>query len=284
MYNAKEIGVRISNLRKQQNWTQKELAEKLCLSSSAISKWENGDATPDIYRMYELSELFGVTVADMIGVESQEEAEREIARLQAQVMDHKRRMKYVWICGFFMLCLLVLAGIFLVKRIQKTEPVIVGIAKLQDYVLTLQLIEGSYETDLQMGPYFGGGWTGQYELVLHDAESSEVITRHALAEWQQELIFTEEFPIQLADYNEDGIMEFLIGQYGCSNYNFYRIYYITPELEIGYYEEIGELMITSKEMSPVLERNEDGTLYSYYNNAGGNTVTGVIANEAFINN
>ena len=38
-----EIGKIILRLRKQREWTQAELAKKLCVSDKAVSKWENGN-------------------------------------------------------------------------------------------------------------------------------------------------------------------------------------------------------------------------------------------------
>lgn len=38
-----KFGTFVSELRKEKGITQKELAEKLCISDKAISKWETGD-------------------------------------------------------------------------------------------------------------------------------------------------------------------------------------------------------------------------------------------------
>lgn len=45
---ALETGKRIQNLRKQHCWTQKALAEQLCVSDKAVSKWERGLNFPDM--------------------------------------------------------------------------------------------------------------------------------------------------------------------------------------------------------------------------------------------
>ena len=42
-----KIGKFIATCRKKQNLTQAELAEKLCITDRAISKWENGRGMPD---------------------------------------------------------------------------------------------------------------------------------------------------------------------------------------------------------------------------------------------
>ena len=43
MVDTKKVGVFIAQCRKEHNWTQKELGEKL-----GVSKWENGRSFPDI--------------------------------------------------------------------------------------------------------------------------------------------------------------------------------------------------------------------------------------------
>lgn len=56
------IGKRISKLRKDLNMTQNDLAEKLCISNKAISKWEMENGTPNIEFLPEISNIFGVSI------------------------------------------------------------------------------------------------------------------------------------------------------------------------------------------------------------------------------
>jgi transcriptional regulator with XRE-family HTH domain len=56
------IAENIAELRRGARLTQAELAEKLNYSDKAISKWERGDSIPDVLVLYELAELFSVTV------------------------------------------------------------------------------------------------------------------------------------------------------------------------------------------------------------------------------
>lgn len=46
--------------------TQEELAEKLNVSRQAITKWEAGDGMPDIENLKQLSELFNVTIDELV--------------------------------------------------------------------------------------------------------------------------------------------------------------------------------------------------------------------------
>lgn len=59
---AKNVGERISSLRKEQGITQKELADKLCITNKAVSKWETGDGFPDITILPELAKALNTSV------------------------------------------------------------------------------------------------------------------------------------------------------------------------------------------------------------------------------
>ncbi len=56
------IAENIAKLRKLENITQAELAQKLNYSDKAVSKWERGESLPDVIVLKEIAELFGVTV------------------------------------------------------------------------------------------------------------------------------------------------------------------------------------------------------------------------------
>lgn len=60
------LGQRIKEEREQHDWTQSELADKLNVSRQSISKWELGSAYPDIERLIQISDLFGVTLDSLI--------------------------------------------------------------------------------------------------------------------------------------------------------------------------------------------------------------------------
>ena len=55
------LAEKIITLRKQNGWSQEELAEHLEISRQAVSKWELGASIPDIDKIVKMSELFGVT-------------------------------------------------------------------------------------------------------------------------------------------------------------------------------------------------------------------------------
>ena len=52
---------KLLTLRKANNLTQEQLAEKLNVSRQSISKWESGESSPEIERLIELSDVFDVS-------------------------------------------------------------------------------------------------------------------------------------------------------------------------------------------------------------------------------
>lgn len=61
-----KVGNLILKLRKERNFTQKQVAQMLNLSDKTISKWERGLGCPDVSILPELSHLFGVNVEKIL--------------------------------------------------------------------------------------------------------------------------------------------------------------------------------------------------------------------------
>lgn len=66
MVNKIHFGKRIAVLRHKAGLSQTDLAQKLGVTSQAVSKWECGKAVPDIDLLLELSHLYNVTINDML--------------------------------------------------------------------------------------------------------------------------------------------------------------------------------------------------------------------------
>ena len=59
--------------RKKNGWSQEELASKLGVSRQAVSKWESAGSIPDLQRILQMSELFGVTTDYLLKDEIEED-------------------------------------------------------------------------------------------------------------------------------------------------------------------------------------------------------------------
>lgn len=68
MFDSKVFTANLRIARKRQALSQKELAQKLFVSTQSISKWERGEATPDISHICNLAQLLGLSVDSLLGV------------------------------------------------------------------------------------------------------------------------------------------------------------------------------------------------------------------------
>ena len=55
------LGDKIATLRKKNGWSQEELAEKMGVSRQSVSKWESAQSIPELEKILQLGNLFGVT-------------------------------------------------------------------------------------------------------------------------------------------------------------------------------------------------------------------------------
>ena len=64
-----EFGEKIQKLRNQNKWTQEQLAEKLYVSRTAVSKWESGKGYPNIDSLKDIAKLFNKTIDELLSSE-----------------------------------------------------------------------------------------------------------------------------------------------------------------------------------------------------------------------
>lgn len=64
--NQEKVGKFIKELRKKNNLTQKEFADRLGVTFQAVSKWENGKNIPDIATLKDISDIFDVNIDEII--------------------------------------------------------------------------------------------------------------------------------------------------------------------------------------------------------------------------
>ena len=75
--NVKKVGEYIKIKRKEKGMTQKDLADKLCITDRAIRKWERGICCPDISLLKELSDILDVSINELLSGEDIEKLEIE---------------------------------------------------------------------------------------------------------------------------------------------------------------------------------------------------------------
>ena len=98
----------IYTLRTQRGMSQLELAEALDVSRQSISKWETGAAVPELDKLVKLSDVFGITLDELVRGTTQP-GEPEKGKEPAAVVIERRGMETHRIIALAVLC----AGFFL---------------------------------------------------------------------------------------------------------------------------------------------------------------------------
>ena len=102
------LGENIARLRTQKDWSQGDLADALGISRQSISKWETDTSIPELEKLIKLSELFGVTLDQLVRGEDAPETESAPASSAPQAAPkrekapyHRRNSFIVYRCGHF---------------------------------------------------------------------------------------------------------------------------------------------------------------------------------------
>ncbi len=77
-----ELGEQIFRLRGEKNLSQEALADALGVSRQSVSKWENGVSVPELDKLVQMSELFGVSLDELVKGEAARPPE-DLAEKQA---------------------------------------------------------------------------------------------------------------------------------------------------------------------------------------------------------
>ncbi len=135
-----KIGNFLATLRKEQGLTQEALGEKLGVTNKTISRWENGNYLPPVEMLKELSELYAVSINELLCGERLKKEEYQIKAeetitglLSNSPFTFKERSdfwKRKWKKDHFItnLVLAVILLVMLCAGIVLSEPLVVGIA------------------------------------------------------------------------------------------------------------------------------------------------------------
>lgn len=121
------LAEKISRLRKKNGWSQEELAERMEVSRQAVAKWENAQAIPNLDKILQLGELFGVTTDYLLKDEIEAEeytagnapAVRRVSLEEANRFLDWRKTASLWIAGATLLCILAVIPLLILGAISE---------------------------------------------------------------------------------------------------------------------------------------------------------------------
>ena len=148
----RKTGQLIAQLRKEKSMTQQDLADKLHITNTAVSKWERGLSFPGVDILEKLAEELGITVMDILAGEVCKKTEEKISEISIDVMrTEKKKRNKIYILGIIIAVIFTM--VFFFDRygpaiFQKGYPVpyIKAMMKISDETPLVKVKEGIYIT------------------------------------------------------------------------------------------------------------------------------------------
>ena len=94
----------------------------------------------------------------------------------------------------------------------------------QSAYLRLKMVKGRYYEGWNPGAYMGTLWEGSFVIELADEYGKTIAETDMSKMFSETLVFKFSFNLEFDDYNNDGNMDFTIGQYTSSNGRIYKIF------------------------------------------------------------
>ncbi|PGN67548.1 transcriptional regulator [Bacillus cereus] len=123
---------RLKEEREKRNWSQNDLAEKIHVSRQSVSKWETGKNYPSIEIIIHLSDLFGITIDELL---------RSDEELTQKVIEDSKQLAYpkwkVFFDSLFMIGVFLCIAKIVVWMLNKFAGASITIVADAPYVMNL---------------------------------------------------------------------------------------------------------------------------------------------------
>ena len=83
-----KLAENITRIRVNRGFTQRQIADALLVTPQSVSRWENGQAYPDMEMLPRIAEFFGVSTDDLLGT--------EIPSLKTEISSLKKKKEELW--------------------------------------------------------------------------------------------------------------------------------------------------------------------------------------------
>lgn len=162
-----DFNEKLQQLRKQKGWTQEQLAERLFVSRTAISKWESGRGYPGIDSLKAISQLFCVSVDELLSGE-------ELISLAENEQKEKSRGVRGLVFGMLdcMSVLLVIFPFFGQQAGDMLEMVpLISLTQSSDYILLIYFVSVAATTLFGIAQLALQNWQNRFWLRSKTAVS-----------------------------------------------------------------------------------------------------------------
>lgn len=130
-----EFGNKLKKLRMDEGMSQEELSRELSVSRQAVYKWESNRGYPDIDNLIRISDIFNVTIDELI--RNDKDMKNKIS------IDEEQAFESLDDAGFYLGMIMVILAIFLFEGTASTTLLVLGmltVAFFDDFIKSLKSI------------------------------------------------------------------------------------------------------------------------------------------------
>lgn len=146
--NNMTLHTKLVSLRKQNGFTQLELAERLNVSRQAVSRWESGAAVPTIDNLKVLSNLYCVSLDSLLNNEEEpcKKTEGQKPEQQAQNYNEQcvKRKKHIIIGSIAIILVILISVIIGIRNVNKSD---------QEQITPIEEMDTAIEDDYSEGTF-----------------------------------------------------------------------------------------------------------------------------------
>ena len=126
------MGQKIYELRKSKNWSQEYVADKIGVSRQAVSRWELDESIPDVEKLSVLSNLFSISIDNLINPQSETTKNNAFVNSDLQKNINKK-MRISIIC--ILIGVIVVGGICTLSAIVPSKLKVEQVINREDIIL-----------------------------------------------------------------------------------------------------------------------------------------------------
>ena len=104
-----EISERLKEARQNAGMTQEQVAEKIMVSRVTVSHWENGKSLPDIVSLISLSDLYGISLDELLKGDS-----KMTEKVKKDAKEAKNNKRLIGITAILVIAVLLVYGVSII--------------------------------------------------------------------------------------------------------------------------------------------------------------------------
>lgn len=165
--------------RKEKGLTQEELANKLSVTTQAVSKWENGKGYPDVTTLGNLASALDLSIDELMSSEKMDKEVKEVIKEVEVIKERKPNYKIIGIIIGVILIVAIAVSAYIIDYNHKTNVPRILITTINDIyneqeLVTVEDLEGNDVTEEFKEKYYKYYKDKNYYFIFNDSSGQYV--------------------------------------------------------------------------------------------------------------